>query len=189
MIKHAGIALCFLAMSLGTQAETFTVDASHTDIGFTVKHLMLSNVKGSFTSFDGTVEFDTAASSLLSIEGSIEAASIDTNNGKRDDHLKNADFFNVAEFPKMAFKSTSIEKTGKNTYTVSGVLTVLGTERTVALPVTVAGPIDDPWGNKRIGLACSTELNRRDLGITNSPATMIGDEVRVDISAEAVLKP
>ena len=177
------------ALVLGARAGTFTVDTDHAEIGFTVRHLMLSDVKGSFNTFQGTVDYDVDAGKLVSIEGSIDAASIDTNSDKRDNHLRNDDFFHVEAYPKMAFRSVSVEKTGDNTYTVSGTLTVLGVERDVVLPVTVSGPVDDPWGNKRIGLSCSTELNRRQLGITNSPAAMIGDEVKISISAQAVLSP
>ncbi len=188
-MKRSSIALCVVALAIGAHAETFTVDTDHAEIGFTVRHLMLSDVQGSFNTFAGVVEYDLASQKLVSLEGSIDAASIDTNNDKRDAHLKTGEFFNVAAYPKMLFKSTSIEKTGDHAYTVSGKLTVLGIERDVELPVTVTGPIDDPWGNKRIGLACTTELNRRSLGITNSPAAMIGDEVKINVSAEAVLKP
>jgi polyisoprenoid-binding protein YceI len=180
---------CLTALALGAHAETFTVDIDHAEISFKVRHLMLSDVKGSFNSFEGSVEYDMEAGKLVSIEGSINAASIDTNSDKRDDHLRNDDFFNTAEYPKLTFKSTSIEKTGGNTYTVKGKLTVLGIARDVTLPVTVAGPVEDPWGNQRIGLASETVLNRRNLGITNSPAAMIGDEVKVSINAEAVMAP
>lgn len=183
------LAVCLALLSTGAYAEPFNVDAGHTEIGFTVKHLMLSNVRGSFNTFKGVIEYDIAGKELKSIAGTIDTGSIDTNNDKRDTHLKNQDFFNVSTFPEMQFVSTAIEKTGDMTYRVTGVLTVLGVERKVVLPVTVAGPIDDPWGNKRIGLGCETSLNRRDLGITNSPAAVISDEVNIEINAEATFKP
>lgn len=186
MIRYI-LALTITALALGTRAETFKVDTGHAEIGFTVSHLMLSDVKGGFNTFEGNIEYDVAGQTLISMEGSIDATSIDTNNEKRDDHLRNEDFFNVAKYPKMKFRSGSIEKTGDRTFKVSGKLTVLGVERAVVLPITVLGPVNDPWGNQRIGISCTTVLNRRDLGITNSPAAMIGDEVNVSISAEAVL--
>ena len=182
------IGLIGLSMGITAHAETFTVDTDHAEIGFAVKHMMVSNTKGSFTVFSGTVDYDIARQELISGEGTIEAASINTHNEKRDDHLKNEDFFNVAKFPKMTFKTTSVKKTGDNTFEVSGILNVLGINREVVLPVIVTGPVDDPWGNKRIGLACTTVLNRRDLGITHSPAAMIGDEVKISIEAEAIYK-
>ncbi len=187
MIKRSILAIGLIALSLGTHAETFSVDAEHSEIGFTVRHLMLSDVNGAFNTFQGTVEYDIENRSLVSLEGWIDAASIDTNSDKRDGHLKTADFFNVAEYPKLKFSSTNVEKTGDGTFIVTGNLNVLGTDRTVLLPVTVAGPIEDPWKNTRIGLSSETTLNRRELGITNSPAAVIGDDVRIRISAEAVL--
>jgi len=188
-MTRATLILFAAALTLGAHAETFTVDTSHAEIGFTARHLMLSDVKGSFNRFEGTVEFDLESKTLLAMSGSIDVSSIDTNNDKRDEHLKTDEFFDLAKYPKMEFKSTSITKTEDGSYEVAGNLTVLGVDRKVVLPVKVAGPIDDPWGNKRIGLGCSTVLNRRELGITNFPATMIGDDVAIDISAEATFKP
>jgi len=182
------LGLIVLSMGITAQAETFTVDTGHAEIGFSVKHMMVSNTKGNFTTFSGTLDYDIKTKTLKSGEGTIEVASINTNNDKRDDHLKNEDFFNVAKYPKMTFKSTSVRKTGNNAFEVTGTLTVLGVDREVVLPVTIAGPVDDPWGNQRIGVECTTILNRRDLGITHSPAAMIGDEVKVSIEVEATYK-
>jgi polyisoprenoid-binding protein YceI len=175
-------------LALGSQAETFTIDTGHAEIGFSVKHMMVSNTKGTFNTFEGTVDFDTASKKLTSIQGSIDTASIDTNNEKRDEHLRNADFFDVVKFPKMTFKSTAVKSTGENTYEVTGTLNVLSVDHTVVLPITVNGPIDDQRGFKRIGIESQTELNRRDLGITQSPAAMIGDEVKIDLQFEATFK-
>lgn len=182
------VGLVGLSVAWTAHAETFTVDTGHAEIGFAVKHMMISNAKGSFNTFEGTVEYDIATKTLKSAEGSIDAASIDTNNEARDKHLKNADFFDVEKFPKITFKSTSVEKTGDNTFTVTGNLNVLGIDREVVLPVTVNGPVDGRQGGKLIGLECVTTLNRRNLGITNSPAAAIADEVKIDIAAEAIHK-
>lgn len=177
-----------LAVSIAAHAEIFTIDAGHSGIGFSVKHMMVSNTKGSFNTFEGTLDYDIATKTLKSGEGAIDAGSIDTNNKSRDEHMRNEDFFNVAKFPKMAFKSSSVKKMDEGRFEVTGTLTVLGVDREVILPVTINGPVDDPWGNKRIGLECNTVLNRRDLGITHSPAAMIADEVKIDIAAEATYK-
>ena len=185
-MKKILIAAIALSLGIAAQAEVFKVDTAHAGISFSIKHLMLSNTKGAFNTFDGTVDYDLETKTLKSIEGFIEASSIDTNNDKRDDHLKNEDFFNVSEFPRITFKSTSIKKTGDNTFLVKGRLNVLGVDRDVSLPVTVNGPVDGPDGAKRIGLECMTTLNRRELGITNSPAAVIGDDVKVSIEAEAI---
>ena len=184
------ILIGWIALSIGltTQAETFTIDPGHAEIGFSVKHLMVSNTKGNFTTFSGTFDYDITSKTLNSAEGIIEVSSIDTNNDQRDHHLKNEDFFNVAKFPKMTFRSTSVKKNPDGSFEVTGIVNVLGVDREVVLPVTIAGPVDDPWGNQRIGVECSTVLNRRDLGITHSPASMIGDKVKIHIEVEATYK-
>lgn len=177
-----------LSVAFAANAETFTVDAGHAEIGFAVKHMMVSNAKGTFNTFQGTLDYDIATKTLKSAKGSIETTSIDTNNEKRDGHLKNADFFNVAEFPQMTFKSTSVKKTGNNTFEVTGSLNVLGIDRTVVLPITINGPVKGRRGAKLIGVECTTVLNRRELGIDHSPAAMIADEVKIEIAAEATYK-
>lgn len=176
------------ALVFTTHAETFNIDTGHADISFSVKHMMVSNTKGAFNTFEGTVDFDIASKTLNGMEGTIQTASVDTNNDKRDDHLRNEDFFNVREHPKMMFKSTRVEKTGENTFKVTGTLKVLGVDHKVVLPVTINGPIDDRYGFKRIGIEAETVLNRRELGITNSSAAVIGDEVNVSLQLEATYK-
>jgi polyisoprenoid-binding protein YceI len=177
-----------LSLAVAVQAETFTVDTGHAEVGFSIKHMMVSNTKGKFNTFEGTLDYDIATKTLKSAEGTIDAGSIDTNNEGRDKHLKNEDFFNIAQFPKMTFKSSSVKKTGDNTFEVTGHLNVLGVARKVTVPVAITGPVDDPYGMKRIGIESNTTLNRRDLGITHSPAAMIGDEVKIAIEAEATFK-
>lgn len=181
------IILAAVAMAMSTQAETFTIDTSHAEIGFAVKHMMVSNTKGNFKTFEGKVDFDIDANTLKGFEGSIQVTSIDTNNEKRDNHLRADDFFHVEKYPAITFKSTAVKKLEGSSYEVTGTLNVLGKDHTVVLPVTVNGPIDDPYGMKRLGIESETTMNRRDLGITNSPAAVIGDEVKISISMEATL--
>jgi polyisoprenoid-binding protein YceI len=177
-----------LALATGVHAETFTVDTGHAEIGFSVKHMMVSNAKGTFNAFEGTLDYDIATKTLNGAEGSIETGSIDTNNDKRDGHLKNADFFDVVKFPKMTFKSTSVKKTGEGTFDVSGNLNVLGIDRPVVLPIIINGPVEGKRGATLIGIECNTALNRRDLGIDHGKSAMIADEVKISIEAEATYK-
>jgi polyisoprenoid-binding protein YceI len=177
-----------LMLALSARAEVFKVDTGHAEVGFAVKHMMVSNVKGTFNTFQGTLDYDIEANMLHSAEGSIDAASIDTNNEKRDAHLKNEDFFHTEKFPKLTFKSTSVKKTGEGTFDVSGTLNVLGVDREVVLPVRINGPVEGRRGATLIGVEVATVLNRRELGITHSPAAMIGDEVKISIDAEATYK-
>lgn len=174
------------ALLLSARAETFKIDTSHAEIGFAAKHMMVSNTKGKFNAFEGSIEYDVESGMLIAAEGTIEAASIDTNHEKRDEHLKNEDFFHVQKFPTLSFKSTAVKKTGENTFEVTGVLNVLGIDRTVVLPVTINGPVE-VRGNKVIGVECNTTLNRRSLGIDHAPAAVIGDEVKISIDLEAIL--
>jgi polyisoprenoid-binding protein YceI len=187
-MKKFFVVISAISIAAAAQSETFTVDTAHAEIGFAAKHMMVSNTRGSFNTFEGTIDYDVATKTLQSAQGSIEAASIDTNNDKRDAHLRNEDFFNVAKFPKLTFVSTSVKKTGDNAFEVTGNLNVLGVDRMVVLPVTVNGPVDGRGGSKVIGIECETELNRRDLGIDHAPSTVIGDMVKISISAEAGTK-
>ena len=187
-MKMFFMAISAFFCAVAAQAETFTVDTAHAEIGFAAKHMMVSNTRGSFNTFEGTVDYNLATKTLISAQGSIEAASIDTNNEKRDEHLRNEDFFNVAKFPKLTFVSTSVEKTGENAFEVTGKLNVLGVDETGVLPVTINGPVDGRGGSTIIGIECETELNRRELGIDHAPAAVIGDIVKISISAEAGTK-
>ncbi|MEE9368442.1 MAG: YceI family protein [Pontiella sp.] len=187
-MNKALITLLGTSLTLGVIAETFTIDTGHAEIGFSAKHMMVSNTKGTFNTFEGTFDYDMASKTLNSAEGIIEAGSIDTNNEKRDAHLKNADFFNVAQFPKMTFKSTSVKKTGDNVFEVTGNLNVLGVDRKVVLPVSISGPIDGRHGGMIIGVESITTLNRRDLGIDHSPSSVIGDNIKISIELEASFK-
>jgi len=185
-MKRIGFGAIGLALAVSANAEVFTIDAAHAEIGFSVRHLMLTNTRGRFNSFDGTLDYDTDTRTLKSAKGWIEAASIDTGNAARDKHLRNEDFFHVEKYPRLAFESTSVRKTGENTFEVTGLFNVLGVDRKVVLPVAINGPVEDPWGKTRIGIEGSAVLNRRDLGITHSPAAVIGDEVSINIQVEAV---
>ena len=187
MNKLALITLALL-LSLSARAERFTIDMGHAEIGFSAKHMMVSNTKGTFNTFEGILDYDINSKTLKAIEGSIQTDSIDTNNEKRDGHLKNVDFFNDKKFPTMTFKRTEIKKTSDNEFEVTGNLNVLGIDRLVVLPVVLSGPVDGLHGGKIIGMESNTTLNRRDLGIDHSPSAVIGDAVKISIEFEAGIK-
>jgi polyisoprenoid-binding protein YceI len=165
-------------------ADTFKIDGAHTQAGFAVKHLMISTVRGEFGKTEGVVVFDEANPAKSSVEATIDAASIDTRDAKRDEHLRNADFFEVAKFPKITFKSTKVEKAGEG-LKVTGDLTIKGVTKSVVLDVT--GPtaeVKDPWGNAKRGVSASTKINRKDFGVSYGPNAVVGDEVTITIDAE-----
>ena len=166
-------------------AGTWTIDPSHSEVGFTVRHLM-SKVRGQFTKFEGTL---TTGSSLgdTRAEATIDLNSVDTRDEQRDGHLRSADFFDVENNGPMTFRASSFDGT-----TAVGELTLKGITRTVELDVEFLGLAQDPWGNQRVGFEASTVINRKDFGLTfNIPLDggklMVGDKVNVHLAVEAVL--
>jgi polyisoprenoid-binding protein YceI len=181
------------ATSLGpTSATTWNLDPIHSSAQFKVKHMMISNVKGEFHSIKGSVTLDSADITKSSVEATIDVSTINTREEQRDGHLKSADFFDVAKFPTMTFKSTEIRKTGVDTLAVSGDLTIHGVARNVVLDVEgPTAPIKDPYGNTRIGLSATTHVNRKDFGLTWNGALeaggiIVGEEVAITLDLEFV---
>jgi polyisoprenoid-binding protein YceI len=172
--------------------STWNIDPTHSHAEFKVRHLMISNVKGSFLKIAGTLTLDESDLAQSSAEATIEVASIDTRDAQRDAHLKSADFFDVEKFPTMSFKSTKVTPTGAAEGTVEGDLTI----RDITKPVVfqVEGPTaqtKDPWGNLRVGAAATTKISRKEFGLTWSApleagGVMIGDEVTITLEVEFV---
>jgi polyisoprenoid-binding protein YceI len=172
----------------GQAADTYKIDPVHSTIGFSVKHLVISNVKGKFNEFSGVVAIDNGA--IKSANGTIQTKSIDTGVPQRDADLRSANFFDVQKDPTITFQSKRVEKKGDQ-FLLIGDYTMHGVTKELTLPVTLSGPIKDPWGNSRIGLEARTKVNRKDYGMTynkvlEAGGLMVGDEVQIDINAEAV---
>lgn len=168
--------------------DSFKIDPAHTSVSFYVRHLGINDVIGRFKDFNGTVTVDGGA--VTAIEGSIQVASIDTEVDKRDGHLRTADFFDVAKFPSIAFKSTSVEKK-EGGFLLTGDLTMHGVTKEIKLPVTLSGPITDTQGKTRLGLQSKASLNRKDFGIPYDEklpdgTSAVGDHVELQINAEAI---
>jgi polyisoprenoid-binding protein YceI len=191
----AGATLALLMAPTAARADTWELDQTHTQIGFSVKHLMVTNVRGHFKKFDGKIELDEKDPTKSTVVVNIDTRSIDTNEEKRDAHLRNADFFDSDKFPAMTFKSTKVQKLGKNKYKVIGDLTIRGTTKPVVL--TVEGPtkpLKDPWGGTRSGLTATGTINRKDFGLTwntvlEAGGVAVGEEVKLQIEAELIQKP
>jgi len=171
-------------------ADTYNVDPSHSEVGFQIRHLV-SQVRGKFDDYKGTIQLDPAKMENSSVELTIKATSIDTGNADRDKHLRSADFFDVAKFPEITFKSKSIKATGKDQYAATGTFTMHGVSKEITLPVTFGGTAKDPWGNQRAGFAIATTLDRKDYGIVwnkalDASSALLGDEVKIAIDLEAV---
>jgi polyisoprenoid-binding protein YceI len=166
-------------------ADAYKLDGSHTASTFAVKHLLISTVRGEFTKTEGSVTIDPADVTKSSVEATIDAASVNTRDEKRDGHLKSPDFFDVAKFPKITFKSTKVEKAGEGKLKVAGDLTIHGVTKAVVLDVT--GPsaeVKDPYGNIRRGLSATTTVNRKDFGVSYGPDAVVSDAVSITIDAE-----
>jgi len=188
-----GLALTTLAAG-AARAETWQLDPAHSAASFSVRHLMVSQVRGQFEKMSGTVELDEANLPKSRVEVSIEAASIDTGNEKRDEHLRSADFFDVANHPDISFKSTRIKPAGKGKYLVTGDLTMRGVTKSVTLTVNgPSNPLKTPFGHLVRGLTASGKLNRKDWGLNWNKAieaggVAVGDEVTLQIDVELVPK-
>jgi len=168
-------------------AGTYNVDKSHSNVGFKVKHMMISNVSGKFNDFSGTFEYDEKTNTLKSLNGTIKVASIDTDNAKRDGHLKASDFFAAGKYPDITFKLEKIK--GDYAY---GKLTMRGVTKDVKLDFENNGSIKDPWGNTRVGLALSGKVNRYDYGIKynsvlEAGGVAVGEKVKLDIELDGIL--
>ena len=169
---------------------TWTIDTAHSSVEFTVRHLMVSKVRGRFTRFAGSL---VVAPDPLdsSVEVTVEMASVDTHDEGRDNHLRTNDFFDVEHFPTMHFRSTSVRPDGDD-HVVVGELTIKDVTRTVELPLEFNGVSVDPWGGTRAGFSASLEINRKDYGVEfNAPieggGVLVGEKVKIDLEVEAIL--
>jgi polyisoprenoid-binding protein YceI len=172
-------------------AKTFQIDPTHTRIGFAVKHMMISTVRGHFGEFTGQVQVEDGNPTAAVAEAAIKTASIHTGTTDRDNHLRSADFFHAEEHPELTFKSSSFEKIGDDTYRVRGDLTIRGTTRPIELEADVSGPVTDPWGNERVAVEARGRIKRSDFGLNWNAAleaggVMVSDEVRLEIETELV---
>jgi polyisoprenoid-binding protein YceI len=171
---------------------TWKIDPAHSSAEFKVKHLMISNVKGSITGITGDLTEHATDSSLSSIEAKLDVLTLNTNDAQRDGHLKSADFLEADKYPTITFKSTSVKAKGKEEYAVAGNLTIHGVTKPVTLEV--EGPsaaVKDPYGNTRIGLSATTKINRKDFGLVwnstlETGGVLIGEEVHITLDVELI---
>ena len=171
---------------------TYTIDTAHSNAQFTVRHMMITNVRGSFKKVTGSINYDPESGTESRVEATIDASSISTNDEQRDGHLRSADFLNVEQFPTITFKSTKVEQTGDDEAKVTGNLTIHGVTREVVLRVEGPTPeTKDPWGNARIGLSAFTKIKRSDFGLTwnatlETGGFLVGDELKIEIDVSAI---
>lgn len=165
----------------------WTLDPSHSELAFKVRHMMITNVKGEFKKFDAAIETHGGDLSKSTIDVRIDATSISTNHDQRDGHLKSADFFDTENYPTLSFRGTSFRKIHEDEYKLTGILEIKGVKKEIELKVEFGGVSKDPWGNKKIGFSIQGKINRKDFGLNWNAALETGGVLvseDVNISAE-----
>jgi len=169
----------------------WNIDHSHSAVSFTVRHMMVSKVRGAFTKWTGELALDDSDLTRSTVNVTIDASSVFTDEPKRDAHLRSADFFDVENFPALTFKSTKVERTGDDTLAVTGELTIRDVTRTVVLAVTDNGRVKDPWGAQRAGFSAHLTLSRKEFGLTwnavlEAGGVAVSDKVEIALEIEAL---
>ena len=191
-IIRAMLIVAIMALPALANAAQWSIDADHSNVGFKVRHLMVSNVRGSFEKYSGSVDINEKDITKSKLEATIDAASINTNVQKRDEHLRSADFFDVAKYPTMSFVSKKWTQAGNGALKVTGDLTIHGVTREVILDVApFSKESKDPWGNLRSGTSATTTINRKDFGLVWNKAlelggVTVGDEVNIALEVELI---
>lgn len=180
-----------IAVQTETGIQTFNVDPSHSSLGFVVRHLGFSKVRGAFDVFEGEIEFDPSDLASLEADASIETESVNTNEDNRDEHLRSADFFDVENYPTITFKSTDVRVIDDSTFKLIGEFSLHGVTKTIELDAEYLGESPDPWGGTRIGFEARTKINRKDYGLNWNVALeaggfLVGEEVEIVLEIQAV---
>lgn len=186
----AVLVMLLAGASPALSTDVYKSDPVHSSISFSVRHMVISNVKGTFDTFDAAITYDSGDIMASSVEVTVDAASVNTRHEKRDVDLRSENFLHVKAFPSLAFKSTSVRKNGDG-YIAEGDLTIRGVTKKVELPFTVNGPVVSPWGQTVIGVELHYRLNRHDFGVSWNKAldnggVVVGDEVKIEIQVEAI---
>ncbi len=190
-MKRLAVVLALAPLAALAETATWTIDPSHTQSMFTVRHMVITNVQGQFDKTTGTVKLDDKDVTRSSVEATIDAASVNTRVANRDADLRSPNFFDVAKYPTITFRSTKVERAGEGKLKVTGDLTMHGVTRPVVLDVEgPTAPIKDPQGKQRAGLSASTSVNRKDFGLNWNKMVeagpVVGDQVKIEIQAEIV---
>jgi polyisoprenoid-binding protein YceI len=188
MKQSLRLVLCLLMLTIVSAAEvqTWQIDPAHSATQFSVRHMGISTVRGTFTKTSGVLKYDPADVSKSSLEATIDAKSVDTRVDMRDNDLRSANFFDVEKYPTITFKSKRIEPNGDGKLKITGDLTIHGTTKEVVLNVDgPSSPVKDPKGNLHMGASATTTVNRKDFGVSGAPS-MVGDDVQITIDTELV---
>lgn len=188
-MKKLSILIAVFGISMMSAQSKWNIDASHSSIRFAVDHMVISEVEGIFSTYEGSIITTKADFSDAKINFTVDVNSVNTDNAKRDEHLRGADFFETEKYPKMTFVSTSVQKTGENKYSLTGKLSLHGVTKEITLAMTYGGTTKDPWGNTKAGLKVTGVINRSDFGlkynsVLEAGSLMIGEEVTITAKVE-----
>ncbi len=190
---------CFIAVAAALalfvfafNAQAWEIDKPHSSVGFTVRHMVVAKVHGEFREFDGELSFNEKDVAKTKISGVVQVASVFTDNEKRDNHLRSADFFDAETYPEIKFESKKVVKTDDG-YVMIGDLTIRDVTKEIEIPFKVSGPIQDPWGATRIGIEGQAKINRQDFGVKwnktmDNGGVIVSDEVVLNLNAEFIKK-
>lgn len=188
-MKKLSILIALFSVAFAQAQTTWNIDPSHSTIRFAVDHMVISEVEGIFSTYEGSVTTTKADFSDAKINFTVDVNSVNTDNVKRDEHLRGADFFETEKYPKMTFVSTSVVKTGTGKYNLKGKLSLHGVTKEITLVMTYGGTTKDPWGNTKAGLKVTGVINRTDFGlkynsVLEAGSLMIGEEVTITAKVE-----
>ncbi|MDH3892790.1 MAG: YceI family protein [candidate division Zixibacteria bacterium] len=192
MFRKCTVVIIALLMTVGmTQAATWNFDKSHSSVGFSVRHMVISKTTGHFSDFEGVLDFSGEDFGAGKVEVTVQMASVDTDDEKRDGHLRTGDFFDVEKYPTMTFKSTKVSDTKDNAFQLTGILTIKDVSKEVIFDCEHHGTLTDPWGNTRAGFTAEAEINRQDFNVSFSKlldggGMVVGDMVTVKLEIEAI---
>lgn len=177
--------------TVGSLTGTYTIDPTHSQIGFGARHAMVTKVRGQFNEFSGTGFYNAENPAESNLQVTIQAKSIDTRNADRDAHLRGNDFFSMDEFPEITFVSTSFSKVDDETFSVTGDLTVKGVTKSITFNMDFTGQAVDPWGNQRVGFEGKTAINRSDWGVNFNAAleaggVLVGEKISLEFEISAI---
>ncbi len=188
-MKKLSILIALFSITLLSAQSKWNIDASHSSIRFAVDHMVISEVEGIFSTYEGSVTTTKDDFSDAKINFTVDVNSVNTDNAKRDEHLRGADFFETYNYPKMTFVSTSVTKTGTGKYNLKGKLSLHGVTKEITLAMTYGGTTKDPWGNTKAGLKVTGVINRTDFGlkynsVLEAGSLMIGEDVTITAKVE-----
>jgi len=191
--KSIFLGLALLLLPLLSWAADYSIDPAHSEVSFKIRHMGISKVNGRFDEFSGEFSFDSEHPENSRVNASISLSSVDTDNPKRDDHLRSPDFFDIEKYPTMSFSGSGVSQASEESFKLTGELTLHGVTKPVLLDVALNGLVTDPWGNERVGFSATTRIDRRDFDLkwTQNLGTgelVVGNTVSISLEIEGVAK-